>query len=81
MYDYSKLKGRIKEILGDQGKYAELLNISNASVSAKLNGKVPISITEMDVSIEVLKIPKEEIYSYFFTKKVENNSTNIEESE
>lgn len=75
MYDYSKLKGRIKEILGSQDKYAEILGVSNASVSAKLNGKVPISITEMDISIEALKISKEEIYSYFFTKKVENNST------
>lgn len=75
MYDYSKLKGRIKEILGSQDKYAEILGVSNASVSAKLNGKVPISIKEMDISIEALKIPEEEIYSYFFTRKVENNST------
>ena len=75
MYDYSKLKGRIKEILGDQGKYAEILHMSNASISAKLNSKVPFSITEMDITIKALQIPKEQIYEYFFTKKVEKNST------
>ena len=75
MYDYSKLKGRVKEMLGNDFKYAELLGLSNASISAKLNSKVPFSITEMDISIEKLKIPKTEIYDYFFTKKVEKNST------
>lgn len=75
MYDYSKLKGRIKEILGDQGKYAEILKMSNASISAKLNSKVPFSISEMDKTIEALMIPKEQIYEYFFKKKVEKNST------
>ena len=78
MYDYSKLKGRVKEMLGNDFKYAELLGLSNASISAKLNSKVPFSITEMDISIEKLKIPKTEIYDYFFTKKVEKNSTNNE---
>lgn len=75
MYDYSKLKGRIKEILGDQGKYADILKLSEASISAKLNSKVPFSITEMDITVNALKIPKEQIYDYFFTKKVEKNST------
>ena len=81
MFDYSKLRGKIKEVLNNESNYAGLLGISNASVSAKLNSKVPFSITEMDKSIVALKIPKEEIYDYFFTKKVEKNSTKVQESE
>ena len=81
MFDYSKLRGKIKEVLNNESNYADLLGISNASVSAKLNSKVPFSITEMDKSIVALKIPKEEIYDYFFTKKVEKNSTKVQESE
>ena len=75
IFDYSKLRGRVKEILNNESNYADLLGISKASVSAKLNSKVPFSITEMEISISALKIPREEIYEYFFTKKVENNST------
>ena len=78
MYDYSKLKGRIREKIGSQREYARLLNISNASASAKLNSTVAFSITEMDKSLKILDIPVEQIYDYFFTKKVENNSTNEE---
>ena len=74
MFDYSKLKGKIKEVLGSNTKYAELLNLSEASISAKLNSKVPFSIFEIDKSLEILDIPKEEIPYYFFVKKTEKNS-------
>lgn len=74
-FDHSKLRGRIKEKLGNETIFAEALNISNASVSSKLNGNVPFSIFEIDVAVEILEIPTSEIYDYFFTRKVENNST------
>ncbi len=76
MFDYSKLKGRIKEVLGSNNKYAELLNLSEASISAKLNSKVPFSILEIDKSLEILNIPRDEIPHYFFVKKTEKNSIN-----
>lgn len=72
--DYSKLRGLIREKLGSESNYASLLNLSEASISAKLNGKVPFSIEEMDKTISKLDIPTNQIYEYFFTKKVENNS-------
>jgi len=75
MRDYSKLRGKIREVLGSESKYAVLLGLSEASISAKLNGKVPFSIEEMDKSIIALDIPTDKIYEYFFTKKVENIST------
>lgn len=76
MYNYDKLRGKIREVLGTESKYAELLGLSNASVSAKLTSQVPFSIKEIDISVDILKLQPEEIYTYFFTKKVEKKSTN-----
>ena len=75
MYDYKKLRGRIKEKLGSESKLADLLGLSTSSVSAKLNSLVPFSLKEMDTLIQELNIPVNEIYQYFFAKKVEKNST------
>lgn len=68
-YNYDKLRGKIKEIVGSESKYAELLGLSNASISAKLNSLVPFSITEIDKSVTILNIPTNEIYKYFFSKE------------
>lgn len=73
--DYSKLRGRIKEILGSEAKYAELLGLSGPSISAKLNNQVQFNQDEIDITLELLNIKGEEILDYFFTNKVENNST------
>lgn len=75
--DFSKLRGKIKEVYGRgaESKYADLLGLSPASISAKLNGKVPFSMSEMDLTIAQFNIRPNEIYEYFFKKKVENIST------
>lgn len=78
MYDYSKLKGRIREYLGNDSACSEKLGIAISSMSMKLNSQSPFSLKEMDMLISLLSIPKEEIYDYFFTKKVEKNSTKEE---
>ena len=81
MFDYSKLRGLIREKLKSESKYAELMNLSLASVSGKLNSQTPFSLSEIDKTIELLNIDTKDIYEYFFTKKVEKNSTNnIEEN-
>lgn len=73
-YDYSKLRGRIKEIFCTQGAFASAIGLSDVSVSNKLNNIADWRQEEMEKSIEQLKIPLSEIHIYFFTKKVENNS-------
>ena len=77
IHDYSKLRGKIREVYGICGetKYAKLLGLSSSSVSGKLNGKIPFSINEMDITIQEFDIKPHEIFEYFFKKKVENNST------
>ncbi len=77
-YDYSKLKGRITEKLGSLKRYAELLNISDTSISNKLNNKVPFTQDEIlrSADEDVLDIDLDNIKLYFFNKKVGENQTN-----
>lgn len=73
VFDYSKLKGRIVEILDNQSNYAKLLNLSETSITNKLNNKVDFSQTEIFKSIKILNIDLKEINAYFFTPKVEKS--------
>lgn len=74
-YDYSKLKGKIKEIYNTQNEFAEALGISTTSLSYKLNNQSDFTRNELDKAIELLKLKKEEIYDIFFSRKVEKTST------
>jgi len=70
-FDYSKLKGRIREIFNTQSAFAEAMGMSTTSLSAKLNNKIEFSQKEIDKASDLLKIKKEEIPVYFFTSKVQ----------
>ena len=72
-YDYSKLRGKIKEVFGTQESFAEAMCISKATISYKLNGLVEWTQEEMEKAIEILAIPLEEIHIYFFSKKLRNS--------
>ncbi len=67
---YDKLSGRIKEICGTQSKFADLMGLSNATISAKLNNKSEFSQPEIFKAIDVLKLERSDIPAYFFTKQV-----------
>lgn len=69
-FDYSKLKGRIKEKVDTQASFAEKIGISRVSLSLKLNGKTEFSQREIESACRVLDIAPEEIHDYFFTEKV-----------
>ena len=72
-FDYRKLKGKIKEIFDTQDAFAKALGISNVTISLKLNNKAEFSQKEIDKASDLLKIKKEEIPVYFFTKKSPRN--------
>ena len=74
-YDYGKLRGRIKEKFGTQSAFAKVLGLSDVSVSNKLNNNVEWGQEEIEKSVMVLDIAYTDIHSYFFTHKVEKNST------
>lgn len=70
--DYSKLKGRIVEKYQTQGNFANEINLSERSLSLKLNGVIDWKQTEIVKAVELLGIPMQEIDQYFFKTKVQN---------
>lgn len=74
MFNYAKLRGRIKEIFDTENVFAKNLGISQTSLSQKLNNKVEFTQKEIKKAIELLHIPKEEIPIYFFTVENEINT-------
>lgn len=72
-YNYNKLLGRIVEKVGTQGAFAEKMELSERTVSFKLNGKVEWKQSEIAKACEVLSIRDEEIPTYFFVLAVQRN--------
>ena len=70
IFDYSKLRGRIKEIFRTQKRFAEAMEISPASISKKLTGKTYFNQQEMDRAVAVLGLDTGEITVYFFTRAI-----------
>lgn len=66
--DYSYLKGKIVEKCGNQTNFAKQLNLSNQSLSAKLNNKVKFSQEEISLTIEILSLNDEELKKCFFMR-------------
>lgn len=68
MFDYSKLRGRIREKMKSEAAFAEAMGLSSVSMSAKLNSKVPWTDKEIKKACELLDIPSEFIPVYFFSE-------------
>ncbi|MBD5457712.1 MAG: DUF739 family protein [Lachnospiraceae bacterium] len=69
-YDYSKLRGKIKEVCGTQDKFSLQLGIGRVSLSQRLNNQLEFTQDEIFKSCDILNIDKGEIPVYFFTLKV-----------
>lgn len=69
-FDYSKLRGRIKEKLNHQYVLAEKIGISTNAFSRKLNNALDFTNRETAKIIEVLDIKGDEIKEYFLLKRL-----------
>ena len=69
-FDYSKLKGRIKEKNLTLYEFSNLANIGRTALYAKLERNGEFTESEMFRICEVLDIPLKDVSSYFFTKLV-----------
>mgnify|MGYP004519624351 FL=1 len=67
-FNYNKLRGRIRERLGTENKFCDLMPMNRATLSNKLNNQNEFNQTEIMTAIKVLDIRKEEIGKYFFTE-------------
>ena len=72
-FDFSKLRGRIKEIYGTQTAFAVAMLMNEATLSNKLNNNVEFSPKEIVRACFLLCIDLKEVDIYFFTLKVQKN--------
>ena len=70
-FDYSKLRGRIKEVYGKEGAFADALGITPKSLSDWLNNKKYWKHEYISIAAELLMIPDSEIGLDFFTRMVQ----------
>ena len=74
-YDYSKLNGRIVEKCGTRANFAEMMGLSERTISLKLNNKISFKQPEIQKALKILDLKINEIQAYFFTLKVDKIST------
>ena len=72
VYDYSKLKGRIKEIFDTQEAFALAVGLSARSITLKLSSARGWKQNEIMKAIKVLGLTEGDIQPYFFTVKVQS---------
>lgn len=68
--NHDKLKGRIKEVLGTQGKLAEKMELDETTISNKINSNTYFTQKEIVNICSILNIPFNKIPEYFFKEKV-----------
>jgi len=74
-YDYSKLRGRIREKIGTEGEFAKLIGRSVGYISQVFNGSKQLSQDDICNAIEVLGIDPCDIGAYFFRVSVHKTET------
>ncbi len=70
-YDYSKLEKLIKSVYGTISAFGKAMNLSDRTMSLKMNSQIPWTQPEMEEAAELLGFPKADIQIYFFTLKVQ----------
>lgn len=72
-YDYSKLRGRIKEKFGTQENFATALKLSATALSQRLNNISKFTQDEIVLACQLLQIRDADAFDYFFTRKIQKN--------
>ena len=65
-FQYQLLRAKIIEKYGSQGKFADVIGLSEVSISRKLNESVGFSKDDILKWCELLEIKQEDIGRYFF---------------
>ena len=71
MFDYKKLRGKIREVFGTQENFANALGISKVSLSLKLNNTRDFTQGEISKAAALLEIKPSDVPAYFFAQKVQ----------
>lgn len=70
VYNYSKLKGKVREIFGNNRAYADFLGISEASLYEKYKSDSYFNQNQIEKTMHAFQEKPEMIMAYFFTKKL-----------
>lgn len=71
LFNYAKLRGKIREVCETQEVFSQLMGMSKATFSAKINNKSEFTQPEIVRAIGILHLRPDEISSYFFTPLVQ----------
>lgn len=66
IFNHKKLEQRIIAIFGETESFGKLLGLDNQQINSRLKGETEFSQSEIEKSVELLKIEPAEIYTYFF---------------
>lgn len=70
VFEYGKLRGRIREKGFTQSQLASLTGITPGTLSQKLNNQAPFKQKEITDICNALEISADEVGAYFFTLEV-----------
>lgn len=70
IFDYRKLRGRIKEVTGSQKKFAKSIGLSQTALSQKLMNRTYFNQAEIERAVNVLGICPQDVSPYFFTRRL-----------
>ena len=70
MFEYKKLKGKIKEVYDTQAAVGEAMVMSRSALSQRLNGETQWTPVEIVKACGLLEIPIADAHLYFFALKV-----------
>ena len=65
-FDYSRLRGRIREKGKTEGAFAREIGISSVTLTSKFAGKSDFTQKQIFAAIRVLNLHDEDIPGYFF---------------
>ena len=65
---HSKLRGKIVEVYGSIRDFSKDTNVSEQTIIAKLNGRVPFKQPEIILWCNLLGVEKDQIGEFFFSE-------------
>lgn len=80
VFDYQKLRGRIREKYGTEQKFAAEMHMNRGSLSSKLNNEGDFTRAQMLRAAELLDLTAFQIPEYFFKKKVQKSELSEDDS-
>lgn len=75
-FNYSKLKGKIRELDMTLSEYANAIGITEQTLNLRFQDKRPFKQDEIIKTMELFNESVENIHIYFFTRKVAKSETN-----